>query len=175
MNPSIPFRLGACIGIAASLLAACAPSEKGVVQGRPDDPVIVLSEGACLGTCPIYDMTLRPSGAYTLNARRFVKDAGVFEGELSPQAWTDAVAALEASGFWTLEPVMTMETMSTCHTDAPTVMVTWRDEAAKEKTVTYNSGCGVRAMQTLVSQLRAAMAFDNLVWTDERFDPSGGR
>lgn len=173
MNTSNPLRAWAFAALALAM--ACTPSEKGVVQGRPDDPVIVLSEGPCLGNCPIYDMTLRPSGAYTLNAQRFVKAEGLSEGELSPEAWTAAEQALEEAGFWTLDPVMTLETMSTCHTDAPTVMVTWRNAEAKEKTVTYNSGCGVRTMQTLVSELRAAMDFDNLVWTDARFDPSGNR
>lgn len=168
------FRLGAA-AVLAAVLAACSPSEKGVVQGRAGDPVIVLSEGACFGTCPIYDITLRPSGAYTLNAQRFVKNEGVFDGELSASAWTAAEAALEKADFWTQEPVQTLETMSTCHTDAPTVLITWRTAEAKEKTVTYNAGCGVRSMQTLVSELRAAMDFDNLVWTDERFDPSGNR
>ncbi len=162
-------------GAMATAIAACSPAEKGVVQGRPGDPVIVLSEGACFGTCPIYDMTLRPSGAYTLNAQRFVKEEGVSEGQLDPSAWTAAVAALEKADFWTAEPVQTLETMSTCHTDAPTVIVTWRTEEAKEKTLTYNAGCGVRAMQTLISELRAAMNFDGLVWTDARFDPSGNR
>jgi hypothetical protein len=120
-------------------------------------------------------MTLRPSGAYTLNAQRFVKAEGVSEGELPAGAWAAAEAALEASGFWTLEPEMTPQTLSTCQPDAPTVMVTWRTAEAKEKTVTYNSGCGVRGMQQLVGQLRQAMDFDTLVWTDDRFDPSGGR
>jgi hypothetical protein len=175
MKTSNPARVWALPALAAAAAVACAPSEKGVVQGRPGDPVIVLSEGPCLGTCPVYDMTLRPSGAYILNAQRFVKEEGLIEGGLSPEAWTAAEAALEAAGFWMLDPEMTPETMSTCHTDAPTVMVTWRNAEAKEKTVTYNSGCGVRTMQTLVSQLRAAMNFDNLVWTDERFDPSGNR
>ena len=63
-------------------LVACTASEKGVGSARPGDPVIVLTEGACDQTCPVYDMTLHPDGSYLLNGARFVKTTGVTEGRL---------------------------------------------------------------------------------------------
>ena len=79
------------------------------------------------------------------------------------------------AGFWGLEPKQTPETLSTCVTDAPTAKITWRTEKGKEKTLEYNAGCGVQAMQELVGHLREALHFNDLVWTDEKFDPSGNR
>ena len=160
--------------LAVIVAAACSKSETGVAQGQIDDPVIVLSEGQCLGTCPVYDMTLHPDGAYILNGRKFVKTEGVTEGDLGVGAWTTAEGVLKAADFWTMKQVQTGETLVNCMTDAPNVMITWRTPAGKEKTVTYNAGCGVAEMQTLIQDLRNAMSFDSLVWTNEKFDPSTG-
>ena len=68
-----------------------------------------------------------------------------------------------------------METMPDCQPDAPTAKITWRTTEGKEKTVTYYAGCGVAKMQDLVGALRNAMKFERLVWTEDRFDPSGAR
>jgi hypothetical protein len=161
------------VALAAAIATACSQGEQGVSQAQTGDPVIVLSEGACLGTCPIYDMTLHPGGEYVLNGQRFVKATGVSEGDLGKPAWTKAVGILEDAGFWMLQPDQTMSTIRDCHTDAPTAKVTWRTEEGKEKTVTYNAGCGVEEMQNLIRSLRGALHFKDLVWTDEKFDPSG--
>jgi len=161
--------------LGTAIVTACSSGEQGVTMAQPDDPVIVLSEGPCLGPCPIYDMTLHADGSYLLHGERFVKTAGVSEGKLGKKAWDESVAALEKSNFWKLKPVQTLDTLPNCHTDAPTAKVTWRTAEGKEKTVTYNAGCGVREMQNLVAALREAMGYGDLVWTEDRFDPSGNR
>jgi len=120
-------------------------------------------------------MTLHPDGAYILNSVKFVKGSGVSEGKLSPEAWDDAEKILSDAGFWGLEPKETPETLSSCQAGAPTAKVTWRTSKGKEKTVEYNAGCGVPAMQELIGHLRGALKFEELVWTDEKFDPSGNR
>jgi hypothetical protein len=175
MNRSARIRPYLFTALAAVIATACSSGEQGVITAQKDDPVIVLSEGACLGTCPVYDMTLHPNGAYVLNGERFVKDAGVTEGKLTPDTWKDAEKLLSSAGFWSLKPKQTMETLSTCHTDAPTAKITWRTAEGKEKTVEYNAGCGVQEMQQLVGNLREVLRFNDLVWTDAKFDPSGGR
>lgn len=172
-----PNRTLALAGIGLSAAAACSPAETGVVQNNPGDPVIVLSEGACFGTCPIYDMTLRPDGRFTLFGERFVKDTGVQEGTLGPEAWDKAVTALEGGDFWSVEANQTPATLQNCHTDAPTAKITWRTEEGREKTLTYDAGCGVRKTQDLVIALRDALHFEDLVWTDRQFpfDPGSPR
>lgn len=173
--PSIPHTvLGVAVALAIAT-AACSPTEQGVVQGRTKDPVIVLSEGACPpNTCPVYDMTLHPTGAYVLNARKFVKEPGVTEGDIGKGAWDVAEDILNTSGFWTLQQVQTRKTLSNCMTEAPDAMITWRTADGKEKTVTYNAGCGVEKMQKLVRDLREVLKFDELVWTNAKFDPTTG-
>jgi hypothetical protein len=161
--------------LSTAIATACSQGEQGITQAQPDDPVIVLSEGACPINCPVYDMTLHADGSYVLNAERFVKAEGVSEGKLGKDAWDAAEAALEKADFWKVKPVQTPDTLSTCHPDAPDARITWRTAEGKEKTVTYNAGCGVREMQQLVTSLREAMAFGDLVWTEDRFDPSGNR
>ena len=163
------------VALSAAIVTACSSGEKGVISGQEGDAVISLSEGPCLGSCPVYDMTLHPDGAYLLNSVRFVKGSSVSDGKLSPDDWAAAEKVLNDAGFWGLEPKQTPETLSTCVTDAPTAKVTWRTGKGKEKTLEYNAGCGVQAMQELVGHLREALHFNDLVWTDEKFDPSGNR
>lgn len=161
--------------LAAAVAAACSEGEHGVIQAQAGDPAISLSEGACPATCPVYDMTLHPNGAYLLNGERFVRRAGVSDGNIGKDAWTEAEKMLKEASFWTLKPVQTRDTMDGCQRDAPTAKVTWRTAEGKEKTVTYNAGCGVEKMQVLIRSLRVALKFDDLVWTDAKFDPNGNR
>jgi ABC-type sulfate/molybdate transport systems ATPase subunit len=162
----------ATISVAAT---ACAPAEQGVKQAQTGDAVVVLSEGECEQTCPVYDMTLHPGGAYVLNGVKFVKSLGVSEGKLAATAWDEAEQALKAAGFWTLSPNQTSNATENCHAGAPTVRVTWRTVEGKEKTITYTAGCGDPQMRTLVIALRETLAFGDLVWTDDRFSPDGAR
>ncbi|MDZ4760137.1 MAG: DUF6438 domain-containing protein [Alphaproteobacteria bacterium] len=159
---------------AVSFAAACAPSETGVFQTQTGDPVIAISEGACASTCPVYDLTLRPDGRYLLNGERFVKATGVTEGNVGTNAWTAADAVLKSAEFWTMKEIQTPRTLPNCQTGAPTVRVTWRTGEGKEKTVIYDAGCGVERTREMISALRVAMRFDDLVWTNDTFDPATG-
>lgn len=159
-------------GLAA---AACSPAEQGVTQAQTGEPVVVLSEGACEQTCPVYDMTLHPDGTYLLNGVKFVKTMGVSDGQLGTDAWKTAETALTEANFWTLPTNQTSNASENCHSGAPTVNVTWRTDSGKQKTITYTAGCGGQEMRTLVVALREAMSFDRLVWTDARFAPDGSR
>jgi len=156
-------------------LAACGGAEEqGVILAHRDDPVIVLSEGPCPeDTCPVYDLTLRPDGSYILNGTQFVRTIGVTEGSVDPEAWTDASKVLEGARFWSLQTNQTSATLPNCHSGTPSVKVTWRLPEGKQKTLTYEAGCGVQATTLLVSQLRDAMHFQDLVWTNERFQFEG--
>jgi hypothetical protein len=156
-------------------LAACGePPEVGVTRSRPDDPVIVLSEGTCpADACPVYDMTLHPNGDYMLNGVRFVKTVGVSEGNIGPEAWTAAEAVLEEAGFWTILHNQTSTGLDNCHSETPVVQITWRLEDGKQKTLAYEPGCNQRETTLLVSQLRDALHFQDLVWTNDRFEFEG--
>jgi hypothetical protein len=159
----------AALAAAGCLAAGCTPAERGVVQGRTGAAVISLSEGPCEDACPVYDMTLRPDGSYTLHGEAFVRTTGIAEGALGPEAWTAAEEALEDADFWRAEPDQTSRRLPNCMPGAPTVRITWRTAEGKEKTLTYDAGCGVERTRSLIAGLRAALAFDDLVWTDERF------
>ena len=166
----------AIIAAAASAAAiACSPAEQGVTQAQTGDAVVVLSEGECAQTCPVYDMTLHPDGSYALNGVKFVKTTGVSEGNLGADAFKAAEAALTEAGYWALPTNQTSAVSENCHPGAPTVNVTWRNDAGKQKTIAYTAGCGGPEMRSVVVALRQAMSFDALVWTDERFAPDGTR
>src|SRR6201991_1938027 len=86
--------------LAAAVATACSSGDKGVISAQAGDPVISLSEGACAETCPVYDMTLHPDGAYILNSVRFVKGSGVTDGKLPSGTWDAAEKVLKDAGFW---------------------------------------------------------------------------
>lgn len=169
------FRQIATAAAASAAVAACSPAEQGITQAQTGDAVVVLSEGECDQTCPVYDMTLHPDGAYALNGVKFVKTQGVSEGNLGPDAFKAAEAALTEAGFWVLPTNQTSAVSENCHPGAPTVNVTWRTDAGKQKSIAYTAGCGGPEMRNAVIALRQAMSFDALVWTDERFGPDGRR
>lgn len=154
---------------------ACAPAEQGVTQAQAGEAVIVLSEGECDQQCPVYDMTLHPDGSYALHGVIFVKTAGVSEGRIGKAAWTEAEKALTDAGFWTMPANQTSNASQNCQPGAPTVHITWRTDTGKQKTITYTAGCGARETHNLVIALREAMAFGDLVWTEDRFAPDGSR
>jgi hypothetical protein len=156
-------------------LAACSPGEVGVETVHTGDPAIVLSEGECDQTCPVYDMTLKPDGSYLLNGVKFVKTPGVSDGGLGTDAWSAAQKALSDANFWNLPPDQTSSTQTSCQPGTPTVSITWRTGEGKQKTLNYRAGCGGPEGRTLVPALRAAMQFDSLVWTEDRFAPDGSR
>ncbi len=166
------FRTALVFGLA---LVACTPSERGVETVHSGDPAIVLSEGECDQTCPVYDMTLKPDGSYLLNGVRFVKTSGVSDGGLGTNAWTAAEKALTDSNFWLLDSNQTSSTQPDCVPGTPTAAVTWRTAEGKQKTLNYRAGCGGPEGRALIPALRAAMQFDALVWTEDRFAPDGSR
>lgn len=166
------FRTALVFGL---VLAACSASEVGVETVHTGDPAIVVSEGECDQTCPVYDMTLKPDGSYILNGVRFVKTPGVSDGGLGTDAWTAAETALAESNFWMLAPNQTSSTQTDCVPGTPTVAVTWRTAEGKQKTLNYRAGCGGPEGRALIPALRAAMRFDALVWTEDRFAPDGSR
>ena len=125
------------------MMSACAEKETGVVQGEPGDPVLILAEGPCEGTCPVYDLTLHPDGGYMLNAEKFVKLQGFSEGNVGEDSWSLAEAVLEEVKFWNLKETQTADTLPNCQPGAPTVRITYRNEEGREKTLTYDAGCGV--------------------------------
>lgn len=162
-------------GLLAISACACSQAEQGVVTAQKNDAVIVLTEGACEATCPIYAMTLHPDGSYVLHAEKFVKSEGVHEGQLDASAWTQAEATLEGINFWALKPEQTSSSLPSCQPGPPLVSITWRTAEGRQKTLNYRVGCGDSAVREAVAELRSAMSFHELVWSDERFAPDGSR
>lgn len=167
------FTLAAAMG-----LCACSEPDQGVNQSQSGDPVISLSEGACPhDTCPVYDMTLHKDGSYILNGERYVKTTGLSRGDLGEEAWSNAETVLTEAKFWSMPALQTSARLDTCQPDTPTIRITFRNEQGKEKTLVYEAGCGVAETRDLVSRLRAALHFEALVWTNEKFryNPATGQ
>jgi hypothetical protein len=65
---------------------------------------ITLRRGACFGTCPIYEVTLRADGAATWDGERFVDRLGHHEGEVDVFDFGRLARFVERAGFFGWDP-----------------------------------------------------------------------
>ena len=76
---------------------------------------------------------------------------------------------------WRKDALVYTDPLSGDKIGGPTAAVTWRTAEGKQKTLNYRAGCGGPEGRALIPALRAAMQFDQLVWSEDRFAPDGSR
>jgi len=157
----------------ALALAACDPMPPPTTPSPPLGPIpdtgISLSEGACFGTCPIYDITVYPNEFYQLNSGQFTTSPGNTTGTLPAGSWASANAALQTADFGTLPLDITIGSSacgSTVVSDLPRATIS-EVTIAGPRTVNWYPGCfdapDRARLNQLVTDLRAAMNVDALV------------
>jgi hypothetical protein len=153
--------------LAAIALAACVtpaappPAPQGAAMIR-------LLETPCYFRCPSYEIELRPDGSYRYLGRENVLVQGERTGNLGPEAWTKAQAALSRAHFEALpEHAMPADYgrpgSVPCINDLPGAEFTRRTADGAEKKVSFNTGCNVPVARTLLNDLRAVFPLEDLV------------
>jgi len=84
-------------------------------------PVIFMTKGACMGTCPVYDISIYANGQVLLNAKQFLPIEGNYEAKLPNQDLKALLNAFEQSNFSSFEKSYTSNM-----TDLPTTKLTYR-------------------------------------------------
>lgn len=156
--------------LCAAALAACASAPTPPPPSRATS--ITLFEGGCyyMSSCTTYEMTVHADGVYRLNGQSMTRTEGVSEGQLGAEAFAAAESALSAANFASLPAAMNGSDRSIwtpdvypCMNHAPGARITRRSVDGLEKTVYWDQGCRSAQMSALVTQLRAAFRYDDLV------------
>lgn len=78
-----------------SLLAACKSTKKTTTQAQSDQAkpavtkLFTISQGACFGRCPVYDITLLSDSTLLLNGKNFMNYLGNHKMKLNGQQFSD--------------------------------------------------------------------------------------
>ncbi|MBY0564877.1 MAG: hypothetical protein K2P58_11905 [Hyphomonadaceae bacterium] len=162
----LAFALGACA------TAPSTPAANTVATSPAEATSITLFEGGCYyyASCTTYEITVRPDGSYRLDGQSLTRAEGVSEGNLGPEAFAAAEAALAAANFSALPERMNGSDTNVwrpevypCMNHAPGMRITRRTTDGQEKQVFWDMGCRSSRMDVLLAQMRQAFRYDELV------------
>lgn len=150
------------IGAAALALAGCARADRPVPPSGPvaiEGDSIRYEASACFGTCPIYQVTLRPDGTGVFNGVRFTAVSGERAFKFS-RAEYDAFAAKLApyrpeSGTKLYTPA-DKKNCAQAATDLPGVEITWTRAIGDSQKLSYYFGCDMDKNQDMAEAVGSA-------------------
>jgi hypothetical protein len=150
------------VAIALSALGACADMTArppGPTQAASSSETIAWSVGPCFGFCPVYTVTVSPSGTVTFDGERHTAMLGKHSREGGAQAYAATAAALA-----TYRPASGTTAQTTCEqrmSDQSTMRITWTAPGGAVTTLEHDRGCrsprndGLNAaLQALPAQLK---------------------
>ncbi len=117
-------------------------------------PVLTFERTVCLGTCPVYLVSVFADGRVAYDGRQHVPVTGQKTFKLAPAVVSEMLQMAEKTHFAALEP-----RYSTGITDVPANIVAVRQPSGELKTVVVESG-PPEALQAFLTYLRAT--FDPL-------------
>ena len=147
--------------IATSLfaLASCATTSQSTDR-------IEISESACFGSCPIYDLVVTPADQYELNGERFTRINGFSQGELPDGSFERMRDMLERADFFSLPANYTFSNPQACPgpemSDMPSITITYTNRRGAHS-VTWYQGCPAPVMRDLRDGLRDAFGYEDIV------------
>ena len=101
---------------------------------KPGETFLSLSGGACLGTCPAYEIYLFESGRVIFNGREFTTTRGVVESRVDPAAYGELAKILDA------HYAFARRLRIHCMTDHPNFNV-FSSRAGRVRSATLDYGC----------------------------------
>jgi uncharacterized protein DUF6438 len=115
------------------------PSES---SESPTRPAITLERTACFGSCPVYRISVTPSGAVSFEGKAHVRRVGPATDQVPPQQVEKLLAEIEEAGYFTLDDRYQASEPGCGRyaTDAPTVITSVRLRG-RTKTITHDYGC----------------------------------
>lgn len=140
-------------------LAACATNHN-------ESAAIQISESACFGSCPIYELTVTPDDRYQLDGRRFTRINGYSDGALAPGSFERMQDLLENANFFSLPENYTFANPDVCPgpqlSDMPSITISYTTPR-RMHTVTWYQGCRAPVMRDLRDGLRDAFGYEEIV------------
>ena len=116
--------------------AAGAPSG-GIPLWKQGDKFVGIAGGACLGTCPVYELYVFDDGRVIFSGKKFTGKTGVWNKQVDRSAYGELVATIVRTGVLD-GPIK----RGTCLSDHPMLTVMRSAPGGQNvRTATLNSGC----------------------------------
>jgi hypothetical protein len=116
--------------------AAGAPSG-GIPLWKPGDTFVGIAGGACLGTCPVYEVYVFSDGRVIFSGKKFTGKTGVWNKQVERSVYGELLATIVRTGV--LEAPLKR---GTCLTDHPMLTVMRSAPGGQSvRTQSLNTGC----------------------------------
>lgn len=144
------------------LIGSCTSLEK--IDLKTEQPLVIMSKGACFGRCPIYEITVYKSGIATFKGERFTEKLGLWIRQLSDTEMRNLNEQLQETNLWQY-PSFYSSRLS----DAPQITITqFEEDASKSVTGKENRPPSVMELQEFLE--RMAESSDDKWVVRESFD-----
>jgi hypothetical protein len=152
-------------------LVFCAPRktidptvDSGVQSAIP--PVITLERTPCFGGCPVYTLSVSPTGDVTYQGKKHVRQSGAASGKISQQQLDALIAELESAGYFSFADryVSSEPACGRYATDLPTVITSVR-LGERAKRIEHDYGCESAPGGLVVLERRIDEVLGSSRWT----------
>jgi hypothetical protein len=117
--------------------AAGSPSG-GIPLWKPGEKFVGIAGGACLGTCPVYELYVFDDGRVVFSGKKNTSKSGVFNKQLEKSVYAELLATIVRTGV--LDDAIKR---GTCLSDRPMLTVMRSTPGGQSvRTATLNTGCG---------------------------------
>ena len=161
--------------MAAAMLLGLASCARNGAESKPADqsshsvtsaPAITLERTACFGSCPVYTISVSPSGEVQYEGRAHVRKLGAATGKVPRERLDSLLSELDRGGYFTFAERYTSAEPACGRyvTDSPTIItsVTLR---GRTKRITHDYGCGGAPGALVVLEHRIDEALNSDQWT----------
>jgi hypothetical protein len=154
--------LGAC----APRTAAAPPGENSAGTGTPSRPAITLERTACFGSCPVYTLSVSPSGEVTYEGKAHVRVLGAATAQIPKQGVDALLSELEKAGYFSFASryASAEPTCGRYAVDLPTV-ITSATLDGRTKRIEHDYGCGAAPGALVVLERRIDEGLGSGRWT----------
>jgi uncharacterized protein DUF6438 len=160
------------IGAASLLLVlvACAPRTPGTNvesdQSAASKTAITIARTACFGGCPVYSLSVTPSGAVTYEGKAHVRVPGTATAQIARGKVDTLLSELEKAGYFTFasQYVSGEPACGRYATDLPTV-ITSVTIGGRTKRIEHDYGCRGAPRALVVLERRVDEVLDSGRWT----------
>lgn len=151
------------------LLAGCASHATKVAER----PTISLKRTECLGDCPVYEVSIRPTGDVEFLGKDYVRERGRRTSKITQEQYSEIAGAV--SGFSKFRPSYEygMDGCTQYWTDHPNQVISIRTKSVDE-VASVNFGCSGPEIDADIEELRKlGKLIDDVTDTKQWIGPRG--
>jgi Domain of unknown function (DUF6438) len=156
----------------ALLVMACAPRK--AASPPPDssqtsiqqEMAVTLERTACFGGCPVYRISVSPSGAISYEGKAHVRQLGGATGQIPVERVNALLSELDRAGYFSFASRYTSAepTCGRYATDSPTAITSVRWQG-RTRRIEHDYGCGAAPGALVVLERRIDEVLGSARWT----------